>query len=287
MRRDRRRIRTRCLTAAIARQLCLVSAGCWLLSWAVNSSSAQTPSPSTNLQAQLIARLAATDEETRKDAVVHLGNLFRQAPEAMPQTVIAALGHALQNDHSPVVRALAAHAFEVAGDMRVAPLLLAALGGERQAAVRKAIIYALARYPAPQVTAALMPLLQDKQAEMRGTVAYALAEIADPAATSALLDVLRRRSGDEDAFARTEAARGLGRIGAAEASAQLVTALTHDKAPAVRRAAATALGHIGRQQDTAVIEALRAASLAADPYLSREAEAAVAQINARSARNQS
>lgn len=262
----------------MARWLCLVFVCLWLVSPVVT---AQTQSPTTDLTAQLTVRLAASDEESRIDAATRLGNLFRLAPEAMPPSVIAALGHALQNDSSPVVRALAARAFEAAGDARAVTPLLSALGRERETAVRKAIIYALARFPVPQVTAALIPLLQDKQAEMRGMAAYALAEIADPAAAPALLNVLRKQRGDDDAFARAEVARGLGRMGAAEASASLITALKQDKAPEVRRAAATALGRIGRKQDTAMIEALREASLAADPYLSREAAAALAQINAR------
>src|ERR1051326_7536930 len=119
MRRERSWIRTRCRPKALSRHLCLLSACLWLMSWTLGSSTTQTPSTTADLQAQLIARLAAADEESRIDAATRLANLFRQRPEGMPPPVIAALGQALQNDHSPVVRALAARAFEAAGDARV------------------------------------------------------------------------------------------------------------------------------------------------------------------------
>jgi len=248
-----------------------------LASLTARPSCAQQPGP----QERLIAQLDAADEEKRLDAAVNLGALFTLTPGAARQEALAALGRALQADASPVVRALAARALELAGDARAVPALLGALGREREVAARKAIIYALARYQEPQVAAALIPILKDKKSEIRGAAAYALAEIADPAAGPALMELLQTRRKDEDAFARSEAARGLGRIGAAAAVAPLLAALAQDKSHNVRREAVIALGHLAGRQDAAVIEALRAATLAADPYLSREAEAALAQINER------
>src|SRR5207253_1395894 len=102
-----------------------------------------------------------------------------------------------------------------------------------------------------------MPLLKDKPAEIRGAATYALAEVADPASSAALIDLLRTRRKDEDTFARSEAARGLGRIGAATAVAPLVAALTQDKSHSVRREAAIALGLLASKQDAAAMEALR------------------------------
>src|SRR5262249_60438131 len=92
--------------------------------------------------------------------------------------------------------------------------LIAAIGKEREIAVRKAIIYALACFPQPEVTAALIPFLKDKKNEVRAATAYALAENGDPASAPALVEVLRRGGKDKDAFTRSQAARGLGRIGA-------------------------------------------------------------------------
>ena len=267
----------------LATQFLFVVVGIFLAATISNSSQAQTSSTKASREAQLVARLQAADEESRLNAATELGNLFRLTPEAMAPATLAALSNALQNDASPVVRALVARAFETTRDARALPALLTALGREREIGVRKAIIYALAHHPSPQATAALLPLLNDKQVEIRGLACYALAETADPAAANALLGVLQKWRNDEEGFARNQAARGLGRMGVTSTAitTQLVTALTSDKAPAVRRAAAHALGQIGQKQDTVVIEALRTATLAADPYLSSEATTALAQINAR------
>jgi HEAT repeat protein len=273
---------TKRVIGALLGELALACASLLLLGAMADLSRAQTSDPRQSLQAQLIARLSTGDEESRIDAATRLANLFRLASGAMPEPVVAALGQALENDPSPIVRALAARAFETTREARALPALLAALKRERETAVRKAIIYALAHQSSPQVTSALLPQVKDKRAEIRATALYALAEIADPASANAFIEVLQKRRSDEDAFARSEAARGLGRIGERSAIAQLVATLREDKAPEARREAAIALGRIGNSQDTAIIEALRAASLAADPYLSREAAAALAQINARS-----
>jgi HEAT repeat protein len=176
---------------------------------------------------------------------------------------------------------MAARALEISGDDRAVPGLVAALGKERQVAVRKAVIYALARYPQSPVAVALIPFLGDRKHELRATAAYALAEIADPAAAQPLIEVLRKQRGDKDAFARSQAARGLGRIGSRDAIDPLLQALTNDKSQPVRREAAQALGLIATRQDAKVIEALRAATISADPYLTAAADAAITSINAR------
>src|SRR5215470_7509853 len=165
---------------------------------------------------ELLSRLASGDEEQRIDSVVRIGALLRDDPEAIEPSVITSLGAALQRDSSPVVRALAAMALEVcagnqAGNQGVGrsdeavAALLAALGKERDLAVQKAIIYALARYPQPRVISALIPFLKNRRSELRAAAAYALAEAGDPASAQALVEVLRRGGKDEDAFARSQA----------------------------------------------------------------------------------
>src|SRR5262245_29517437 len=165
---------------------------------------------SNQLRKELLSRLASGDAEQRIDAIARIGALWRDAPESVDRSLITALGNSLQQDSSPVVRALAARALEiVAGNQEssqssgqnsswAVPALIAALGKEREVAVRKAIIYALARYPQPQVTAALIPFLKDKQTELRASAAYALAENGDPASAQALTEVLRRSGKNED-----------------------------------------------------------------------------------------
>ncbi|MGH9767454.1 MAG: HEAT repeat domain-containing protein [Blastocatellia bacterium] len=237
------------------------------------------------LQKELLSRLASGDEEQRLDAIMRIGALWRNAPNSVDFPVITALGNALQQDPSPVVRALAARALEIGsgnqGSDSAIPTLTAALGKEREVAVRKAIIYALARYPQPQVTTALIPFLKDKKTELRAAAAYALAENGDQTSAEALTEALRRSGKDEDAFARGQAARGLGRIGGRDSIDPLLDALARDKSQEVRREAARALGRIATRQDAKVIEALRAAALSNDPYLVIAADSAIASINAR------
>ncbi|MGH9855463.1 MAG: HEAT repeat domain-containing protein, partial [Blastocatellia bacterium] len=229
------------------------------------------------------------DEEQRIDAITRIGALWSAAPDPVELPVVTALGNSLQQDSSPVVRALAARALEIIGGNqssgqsagRAVQALIAALGTEREVAVRKAIIYALARYPQPPVTTALVPLLKDKKAELRAAAAYALAENGDSTSAQALTEVLRRGGKDEDAFARSQAARALGRIGGHDSIDPLIEALIRDRSQEVRREAARALGRIATRQDAKVIEALRGATLSNDPYLVIAADSAISSINSR------
>lgn len=241
---------------------------------------------------ELLSRLASGDEEQRIDSAVRLGALLRGESGAIETSVVTTLSGVLQRDSSPVVRALAAMALEICAgrhadnrtsvrsDEAVAALL-AALGNEQDLAARKAIIYALARYPQPRVTSALIPFLKNKRSELRAAAAYALAESGDPASAQALTEVLRRSGKDEDAFARTQAVRGLGRFGGHDLIDILTDALSDDSSQEVRREAAISLGRIATLQDTKAVEALRKATLSNDPYLVSAAESAIASVNSR------
>lgn len=240
-------------------------------------SAAQTASS----QQQLVARLAASEDETRLEALIQLTTLLSSAPDSATESTLAALGQVLQTDRSAVMRALAARALGAASTAKATARLLAALEQERELSVRQAIIYALARHPVPQVTERLITLLEDRKAEIRGTTAYALSEIADPKSTGALIEVLQKRRGNEDSFTRSKAAQALGRIGNRAAVALLVDVLTRDESPEARREAAQALGLLATKDDAAAIGALQAATHNRDPYLSHIATAALAQINQR------
>jgi HEAT repeat protein len=236
----------------------------------------------------MLERLASGDEEQRIDSLVRICAFLRDEPDTIETPVITSIGDALQRDSSPVVRALAARALEnCAGNIGAGrgdvarSTLLASLGKEREVAVLKAIIYALARYPQPQVTSALIPFLKNKRSELRAAAAYALAEIGDPDTAQALAELLRRGSKDEDSFARGQAARGLGRIGGHDSIDLLTNALSNDRSQEVRREAALALGRIATSQDAKAIEALQNATLSNDPYLVSAAENAIANINSR------
>jgi hypothetical protein len=241
---------------------------------------------------ELLSRLASGDEEQRIDSAVRIGSHLRAEPDAIETSVITSLSRALQKDSSPVVRALAAMALEICAKRHVdgradgqsdeaVAALLDALEKERDLAARKAIIYALARYPQPRVLSALTPFLKNKRSELRAAAAYALAESGDPASAQALTEVLRRGGKDEDAFARSQAARGLGRVGGRDSIDILTDALSDDDSEEVRREAAISLGRIATLQDTKAIEALRKATLSNDPYLVSAAERAIASVNSR------
>jgi len=239
------------------------------------------PNPQEDRQQSLSAQLSTGGDEQRFDAAAQLVVLFNASPGSATAQTFGALTRALQADGSAVVRALAARALEnCCGQQAVQPLL-ASLTSERQVAVRKAILYALAAHRAPQITSALVPLLNDKNQEVRAATAYALAEIADPASASALIEMLKRWRGNEDAFARSQAARGLGKIGGRTAIDVLLDLLAHDKSQEVRRETARALGLIANKNDAQVVEALGNARLQSDPYLSSIAGAALESIRSR------
>jgi HEAT repeat protein len=247
----------------------------------LQSAGASIPNSQEDRQQSLTAQLSAGGDEQRFDAAAQLVVLFNAYPNSSTAQTFGALTRALQSDGSALVRALSARALEnCCGQQAIQPLL-ASLTSERQVAVRKAILYALAAHRAPQTTSALIPLLNDKNQEVRAATAYALAEIGDPASASALVAMLQRRRGDEDAFARSQAARGLGKIGNHTAKDVLLDSLVRDKSQEVRREAARALGLLANKQDAQVIEALENARLQSDPYLAAIAGAALEGIQSR------
>jgi HEAT repeat protein len=235
----------------------------------------------TQTEEALVAQLATANEEQRLNLLIELTMLFRSRISIMQPPTVNALSHLLHNDPVPLIRTFAAHALEFAGTPAAGDSLLAALKTERELATRKAILYALVRYPAPQVTAALRPLLDHKEPELRATAAYVLAEQADTAAAQPLLALLQKRRKREDAFARSQAARGLGRIGYQAAIPALLKALQDDDAQNVRREAAIALGWLTTTRTNEVLAALREAAQDEDPYLRAAAQTALERINAR------
>lgn len=233
-------------------------------------------------QERLVSLLASGNDEQKLEAAIEIGTLLSSV-KATSQ-IASSLEVILQRDPSAVLRALAARAMELSGDDRFVPVLLSSLNAEREIAVRRAIIHALALHNSSQVVMALLPMLNDKSQDIRAAAAYSLAEIGDPASPSlsglkdALIDLLRKRGKEEDAFARSQAARGLGKIGDRAAIDELLNALNRDKSPEVRRASAWSLGQIANSQDVKVIEALKMAKLQPDPYLAASAASALERI---------
>ncbi len=132
-----------------------------------------------------------------------------------------------------------------------------------------------------QSLAALLPdvaarLRVDEDVAVRYQAARALAQFADPAVLPPLLDGLR----DDDMYVRVQVTSALIRIGAPAVDG-LTEALT-DSRPAVRRAAAKALGKIGCA-DAAALRALSALLSDADAGQRRFAAEALGRLGATGA----
>lgn len=222
-------------------------------------------------------RLASSDMEERRDAVMRLGNLH--AAEASRAAVPAL------SDVSPIVRATAAKAV-LSLDPNESVSVLLPLLKDKDEFVRREAAYALGRTRSRSATAALGErLLTDKEDGVRAAAAVALGEIADEAAVVSLAGTLApelaergngRRKREQNVFVLRAAAVSLGQIGSRAATPALIAALSNEKLDGdVRREAARSLGKIG---DPAAAPALRAASTAADPFLSQIAYEALRKL---------
>ena len=222
-------------------------------------------------------RLASSDMEERRDAVMRLGNLH--AAEASRAAVPAL------SDASPIVRATAAKAV-LSLDPNESVSVLLPLLKDKDEFVRREAAYALGRTRSRSATAALSErLLTDKEDGVRAAAAVALGDIADEAAVVSLASALApelaergsgRRKREQNVFVLRAAAVSLGQIGSRAGTPALISALSNEKVDGdVRREAARSLGMIG---DPAAAPALRAASTAADPFLSQTAYEALRKL---------
>ena len=220
-------------------------------------------------------RLASSDQEERRDAVMRLGNLH--VAEASRAAALAL------SDASPIVRVTAAKAVLSLDPNESVPLLLPLLQ-DKDEFVRREAAYALGRTRSRSATAALSErLLTDKEDGVRAAAAVALGDIADEAAVVSLAGTLApelsgggKRKPEKNVFVLRAAAVSLGQIGSRAGTPALISALSNEKLDAdVRREAARSLGRIG---DPAAETALRAASTAADPFLSQIAYEALRKL---------
>ena len=222
-------------------------------------------------------RLASSDMEERRDAVMRLGNLH--AAEASRAAVPAL------SDASPIVRATAAKAV-LSLDPNESVSVLLPLLKDKDEFVRREAAYALGRTRSRSATAALSErLLTDKEDGVRAAAAVALGDIGDEAAVVSLASALApelaergsgRRKREQNVFVLRAAAVSLGQIGSRAGTPALISALSNEKVDGdVRREAARSLGMIG---DPAAAPALRAASTAADPFLSQTAYEALRKL---------
>ena len=222
-------------------------------------------------------RLASSDVEERRDAVMRLGNLH--VADASRAAVPAL------SDVSPIVRATAAKAI-LSLDANESVSVLLPLLKDKDEFVRREAAYALGRTRSRSATAALSErLLTDKEDGVRAAAAVALGNIGDEAAVVTLANTLApefsergssKRKREQNVFVLRAAAVSLGQIGSRAGTPALIAVLTNEKLDSdVRREAARSLGRIG---DPAAAPALRTASMAADPFLSQIAHEALRKL---------
>ncbi len=226
-------------------------------------------------------RIASSDTEERRDALMMLGAMHRPEASRVAATAL--------NDTAAIVRATAAHAILSLEAGEAATLLLPLLN-DRDEFVRREAAFNMGTTRAQVGVSALIVALEtDKLPSVRGAAAVALGQIGDTSAVAALgaslsrrlppsgfINRIRRRKTEEDEFVQRAAAVSLGQIGSREAVNALITVLSNERSQFdVRREAARSLGLIG---DPVAVPALRAALNATDPYLSRIAFEALRKI---------
>ena len=201
-------------------------------------------------------RLNSSDVEERRDAVMRLGAMRR---EAASRAALPAL-----QDAEPIVRATAAKAIVSLGSDASVGYLLPLLN-DKDEFVRRETAYALGHTRSRTATAALTErLLNDKEDGVRAAAAVALGEIADEAAVVPLVQTLSTTK-KANVFVLRAVAVALGTIKSRAGTAALMATLNNKQLPSdVRREAARALGLIG---DPNAAEALKAAAIDPDPYL--------------------
>ena len=258
---------------------CALCASLWLFVVVVAQDSRNLTPLQIEIQKQQ-QRLSSSDQEERRDAVMKLGGL-RVA--AASRAALPAL-----TDPSPSIRAIAVKAIlSIGADESVA--VLVPLLSDKDEFVRREAAYALGLTHSRKATASLTErLLNDKEDGVRAAAAVALGQIADEASIVALVGTLApelstptktKRKREQNVFVLRAVAHALGQIRSRAGTAALVSVLSNEKLPDdVRREAARSLGLIA---DPSAAEALRAASTAADPYLSEIAHEALRKLGHR------
>jgi HEAT repeat protein len=231
------------------------------------------PSQLTPLQLEIEKqrrRLASSETEERRDAVMRLGWMKRPESSRVAATAL--------RDSSAIVQATAARAVLSLPAAEAAAVLLPLLQS-RDEFVRQETAYALGETRSRESVPALILILDKEKIDgVRGAAAVALGQIGDEAAVISLTQSLgpRRSKKDENEFVRRAAARSLGQIRSRAAVTALITLVADERAPDdVRREAANSLGLIG---DPTAAATLRALSDARDPYLARIANEALLKI---------
>jgi glycerophosphoryl diester phosphodiesterase len=188
-------------------------------------------------------------EESRKAALT----LAALPPEAVLPVLLKALEY-----KRPAVRANAAWAIGLVGDVRALPGLVNHLW-DKEIEVRREAALALGRLKNPEAVEPLRKvLMSNTEAPVRYDAARALGEIASPAATADLIWVMER---SEDWQLKGACARALGRIGEGKAAKPLAKLLLQESGdpatPWAKDVAGWALSELKEPPLDALMEVLR------------------------------
>ena len=188
--------------------------------------------------APLLARLATpeTDPHVRSALYIALGRLRHP-------TALAALTNCLSGEAREELRGDCALALGLLADRAGLPPLLTALHNDESILVRSRAVDALGSFAAPETVAALAGLLgaEEKGNGLRLRAIRALGRSGAAQAVAPLLSVLRDARDADETLAAID---GLGALAAPEARAPLTALLEQAPEPAVRARIAVALGAI-------------------------------------------
>jgi hypothetical protein len=198
----------------------------------------------------LEARLLDSDEpETREIAAWWL----RRRPFGYGRAAVAMRG-AVIGDDDPVRRARAAEALGEFLDVRGLPALQQAAMQDEESRVREAAVQALGRLNAVAGNTTLAAAMGDEAAAVR------LAAVTQVLRVNFFEDhdAVLQRLEDDDAQVRLRAAQVVGELQLPDGSQRLKALLQDDGSPAVRQAAAWALGRVGGDGAGAALRAAEA-----------------------------
>jgi HEAT repeat protein len=177
----------------------------------------------------LIEQLDAEDLEIRRSAVVALGRIG-------DARATSALIRVLHEDSELIIPT--ASALAKIGDRSAFDALLALIG-DRDAAIRQAVVGALNSLGAPEMPARIIPLLDDLDPNVRESAVKIAGYFGYPECA----DLLLERCRDEDERVRCAAIEHLPYLDDPRVARTLIDALEQET-PKVRAAAAAALAHV-------------------------------------------
>lgn len=194
----------------------------------------------------LIARMQDRDQYVRQAAATSLGQISRRGDEASIAALVARL-----SDVDPGVRRVSTNSLGQVAQRGCAAAIGGLLGRleDRDGGVRRAALKGIEKVTEKsdgRVLGALFNRTSDGEAVVRHTAVEVLSRVAEEGDQEVVSRLLQLLDSDRDPRVRWAATEALGRL-AVRGDSRVLTALLgrlDDEADSVRRAAASALGHV-------------------------------------------